>query len=194
MKAAFNIVGIRMGLPPLGVDRCSQDAAFFVAATWPTLKRRARLANITSVQEARKSGKLRGIGCAVFCEPSGGGAAPQEQAAIKFGESGNASLYVLAGPSGQGPEPQAGGVQRDEGCEDEPAAQEQEQRGGDFDDQHGILSSRPQPTRRYGQIRSRVSPKFRFFTRGSPIGTNAVDGGLEAKKPLEQGKPGVAVT
>jgi carbon-monoxide dehydrogenase large subunit len=47
---------------------------------------------------------LRGIGCAVFVEPSGGSAAPQEQAAIKFGESGNPSLYVLAGPSGQGHE------------------------------------------------------------------------------------------
>ena len=55
-------------------------------------------------EEAKKRGKLRGIGCAVFCEPSGAGAAPQEQAAIKFGESGNASLYVLAGPSGQGHE------------------------------------------------------------------------------------------
>ncbi len=53
---------------------------------------------------SERSKKLRGIGCAVFCEPSGAGAAPQEQAAIKFGESGNASLYVLSGPSGQGHE------------------------------------------------------------------------------------------
>ena len=52
-------------------------------------------------KEAQKRGKLRGIGCAMFVEPSGGGAAPQEQAAIKFGESGNATLYVLSGPSGQ---------------------------------------------------------------------------------------------
>jgi aerobic carbon-monoxide dehydrogenase large subunit len=50
---------------------------------------------------SRKKGLLRGIGCAMFIEPSGGGAAPQEQAAIKFGESGNATLYVLSGPSGQ---------------------------------------------------------------------------------------------
>ena len=35
-------------------------------------------------------GKLRGIGCAMFVEPSGGGSAPQEEAAIRFGESGNA--------------------------------------------------------------------------------------------------------
>ena len=55
-------------------------------------------------KDSEKKGKLRGIGCAVFLEPSGAGAAPKEQAAIKFGESGNASLYVLAGPSGQGHE------------------------------------------------------------------------------------------
>jgi carbon-monoxide dehydrogenase large subunit len=55
-------------------------------------------------KDSERRGKLRGIGCAVFVEPSGGSAAPQEQAAIKFGESGNPSLYVLAGPSGQGHE------------------------------------------------------------------------------------------
>jgi carbon-monoxide dehydrogenase large subunit len=49
-------------------------------------------------------GRLRGIGLAMFIEPSGGGALPQEQAAIKFGDSGNATLYVLSGPSGQGHE------------------------------------------------------------------------------------------
>jgi carbon-monoxide dehydrogenase large subunit len=53
---------------------------------------------------SEKTGKLRGIGLGMFVEPSGAGAAPQEQAAIKFGESGNAALYVLAGPSGQGHE------------------------------------------------------------------------------------------
>jgi carbon-monoxide dehydrogenase large subunit len=37
----------------------------------------------------------------MFIEPSGGGHAPQEQAAIRFGDSGNATLYVLSGPSGQ---------------------------------------------------------------------------------------------
>jgi len=51
-----------------------------------------------------KNGKLRGIGCAVFCEPSGAGAAPKEEALIKFGDSGNATLHVLAGASGQGHE------------------------------------------------------------------------------------------
>ena len=54
--------------------------------------------------EAKRRGKLRGIGCAMFVEPAGAGAAPKEEAMIKFGDSGNALLYVLAGPSGQGHE------------------------------------------------------------------------------------------
>jgi carbon-monoxide dehydrogenase large subunit len=54
--------------------------------------------------EAKRRGRLRGIGCAVFVEPAGAGAAPKEEAMIKFGESGNALLYSLAGPSGQGHE------------------------------------------------------------------------------------------
>jgi carbon-monoxide dehydrogenase large subunit len=55
-------------------------------------------------ESSRKNGKLRGIGCAVFVEPSGGSSKGEEQAAIKFGESGNPSLFVLSGPSGQGHE------------------------------------------------------------------------------------------
>jgi len=54
--------------------------------------------------ESTRTGKLRGIGCGLFIEPAGAGAAPKEEAAIKFGESGNALAYVLAGPSGQGHE------------------------------------------------------------------------------------------
>jgi len=52
-------------------------------------------------RQSERRGLLRGIGCAMFIEPSGGGHAPQEQAAIKFGESGDATLHVLSGPSGQ---------------------------------------------------------------------------------------------
>ena len=54
--------------------------------------------------ESKGRGKLRGIGCAIFIEPSGGGSAPKEEVALKFGDSGNASIYALAGPSGQGHE------------------------------------------------------------------------------------------
>jgi len=55
-------------------------------------------------RESASRGKLRGIGCAVFVEPAGAGAAPKEEAVIKFGDSGNATLHVLAGPGGQGHE------------------------------------------------------------------------------------------
>jgi carbon-monoxide dehydrogenase large subunit len=40
----------------------------------------------------------------MFNEPSGGGASPKEEAAIKFGASGEAELHVLSGASGQGHE------------------------------------------------------------------------------------------
>jgi aerobic carbon-monoxide dehydrogenase large subunit len=53
---------------------------------------------------AAKQGKLRGIGCALFLEPSGGGAAPKDQIAIRFERDGRANLYNVAGPSGQGHE------------------------------------------------------------------------------------------
>ena len=36
--------------------------------------------------ESKRNGKLRGIGCAVFIEPSGGGSAPKEEVALKFGD------------------------------------------------------------------------------------------------------------
>ncbi|HEX9685005.1 MAG TPA: xanthine dehydrogenase family protein molybdopterin-binding subunit [Burkholderiales bacterium] len=54
--------------------------------------------------QAARRGRLRGIGCAIFIEPSGGGASPREQAAIRFDASGSARVYALAGPSGQGHE------------------------------------------------------------------------------------------
>ena len=55
--------------------------------------------------EAKARGKLRGIGLAVFVEPSGGGRGPDpNQAMIKFGSSGNIELFSIAGPSGQGHE------------------------------------------------------------------------------------------
>ncbi len=53
-------------------------------------------------KEARKRGKLRGIGCAAFIEPSGG--LGQEEIAIKFGMDGLIDLFSNCGPSGQGHE------------------------------------------------------------------------------------------
>ncbi|MGE0627020.1 MAG: xanthine dehydrogenase family protein molybdopterin-binding subunit [Hyphomicrobiaceae bacterium] len=50
--------------------------------------------------EARARGRLRGIGCATFIEPSG--AVGQEEIVIKFENDGRIMLYSNAGPSGQG--------------------------------------------------------------------------------------------
>ncbi len=49
-----------------------------------------------------KEGKLRGIGCAVFIEPSGGGGSPKDQVAVQFDANGIARLYLTATASGQG--------------------------------------------------------------------------------------------
>jgi carbon-monoxide dehydrogenase large subunit len=54
--------------------------------------------------QSKSKGRLRGIGCAMFVEPSGQGPVPKEEAVIKFGESGNAELYTLSGSTGQGHE------------------------------------------------------------------------------------------
>jgi aerobic carbon-monoxide dehydrogenase large subunit len=53
--------------------------------------------------DAKRRGKLRGLGVAMFIEPSGGGG-PKEEVAIKFGANGDASIYSQVGPSGQGNE------------------------------------------------------------------------------------------
>jgi carbon-monoxide dehydrogenase large subunit len=55
-------------------------------------------------QEANRRGKLRGIGLAMFVEPAGAGGSPKEEVEIRFGDSGNASIYAVSGPSGQGHE------------------------------------------------------------------------------------------
>jgi carbon-monoxide dehydrogenase large subunit len=52
--------------------------------------------------EAKARGRLRGIGCATFIEPSGG--VGQEEIAIRFDGAGGVQLYSNAGPSGQGHE------------------------------------------------------------------------------------------
>jgi carbon-monoxide dehydrogenase large subunit len=51
---------------------------------------------------ARKRGRLRGIGLALFLEPSGG--MGKEQVEIRVGSDGSLAMYSLAGPSGQGHE------------------------------------------------------------------------------------------
>jgi len=53
-------------------------------------------------REAKKRGKLRGIGVALFLEPSGG--VGREEIKIQIGPDGRLGLFTLAGPSGQGHE------------------------------------------------------------------------------------------
>jgi carbon-monoxide dehydrogenase large subunit len=55
---------------------------------------------------AKRRGKLRGIGFAIFIEPSGILAPPPvvEEVAFRFSSSGNLDVYAMAGPSGQGHE------------------------------------------------------------------------------------------
>ena len=64
------------------------------AADWAGFKQRRRA--------AKKSGKLRGIGLALFLEPSGG--MGKEQVEIRVGADGKLAMYANAGPSGQGHE------------------------------------------------------------------------------------------
>lgn len=52
--------------------------------------------------EAARRGRLRGIGCAVFIEPSGGGGSPKDEVAVQFDARGIAKLYLTATASGQG--------------------------------------------------------------------------------------------
>jgi carbon-monoxide dehydrogenase large subunit len=64
------------------------------AADWKGFERRRRA--------AKRAGKLRGIGCAVFIEPSGG--VGQEEIALRFNAEGALDLFTLSGASGQGHE------------------------------------------------------------------------------------------
>jgi len=64
------------------------------AADWKGFERRRRA--------AKREGKLAGIGCAVFIEPSG--AVGQEEIAIRFDAAGGLDLFALSGASGQGHE------------------------------------------------------------------------------------------
>jgi carbon-monoxide dehydrogenase large subunit len=54
--------------------------------------------------QSRKEGKLRGIGIATYLEAGGGGAAPKDQVAVTFDESGEMTLVAVTQSSGQGHE------------------------------------------------------------------------------------------
>ncbi len=88
---------------PTAIDRSSYDSADF-----PGLLDRALAASDWDGFEARRDaakarGRLRGIGCALFIEPSGG-VSPTDEAAITFDADGRARLHQAAQSSGQGHE------------------------------------------------------------------------------------------
>jgi aerobic carbon-monoxide dehydrogenase large subunit len=83
---------------PLAYDSADFDALLDVAlaeAKWDTFPARRA--------EAAKRGRLRGIGCALFIEPSGG-VAPSDDVALTFESDGSILLHEVAIASGQGHE------------------------------------------------------------------------------------------
>ena len=54
--------------------------------------------------QSQARGTLRGLGLALFLEPSGGGAAPKDQVALRFGGDGALSLHAVTQCQGQGHE------------------------------------------------------------------------------------------
>jgi aerobic carbon-monoxide dehydrogenase large subunit len=84
---------------PTGSSYDSADPAGLLetalqAADWTGFKARRKA--------AKKNGMLRGIGLALFLEPSGG--MGKEQVEIRVEPDGRLAMYSLAGPSGQGHE------------------------------------------------------------------------------------------
>jgi carbon-monoxide dehydrogenase large subunit len=110
----------RLGLDPLELRQRNlikkeqmpyrtQSGAVFDSGDFPSLAAKAREASGWDDFAARRDashreGKLRGLGCAMFIEPSGGGGIPKDQVAIKFEHDGSVVLYNMGGPSGQGHE------------------------------------------------------------------------------------------
>ncbi len=54
--------------------------------------------------DSARRGRLRGIGCALFLEPSGGGAAPKDQVAVEFTAAGGLKIFMAPSSNGQGHE------------------------------------------------------------------------------------------
>jgi carbon-monoxide dehydrogenase large subunit len=54
--------------------------------------------------QAKRAGRLRGIGMATYLEAGGGGAAPKDQVAVEFDAKGAMTLYAVTHSTGQGHE------------------------------------------------------------------------------------------
>jgi aerobic carbon-monoxide dehydrogenase large subunit len=111
---------VKLGIDPLALRRRNAikksqmpyrtfTGAVFDSGDFPALAVKAKEASDwqgfnARRRQSRKNGKLRGIGCALFVEPSGGGHAKQDEVAVLFQRDGRLVLHNVAGSSGQGHE------------------------------------------------------------------------------------------
>jgi carbon-monoxide dehydrogenase large subunit len=98
----------REGMPFTSVSGTIYDSADF-RALLDGAERESGWKDFPARREAAKRrGKLRGIGCALFVEPSGGGGVPKDQVAVEFklSSDGNGEIHLFhcSGASGQGHE------------------------------------------------------------------------------------------
>ena len=87
----------------------TRTGIIFDSGDFPALVAMAREASdwdgfMARRRESKKRRKLRGIGCGMFIEPSGGGGVPKDQVAVLFEPDGTIVLHNVTGPSGQGHE------------------------------------------------------------------------------------------
>ncbi|MFT8243347.1 xanthine dehydrogenase family protein molybdopterin-binding subunit [Roseomonas sp. BN140053] len=99
----------RNALPAEAMPHRSPSGSVFDSGNFPRLLDTAEREGDWAGFPARRAagaaaGKLRGIGCALFLEPSGGGAAPKDQAALRFTPDGKATLFIVSTSNGQGHE------------------------------------------------------------------------------------------
>jgi len=80
------------------------DSGHFEAVMDDALKRADWKGFPKRREQAKRAGRLRGIGIATYLEAGGGGAAPKDQVAVTFDAKGAMTLYAVTHSSGQGHE------------------------------------------------------------------------------------------
>jgi len=96
-------------IPPDAMPYRTATGANFDSGDFPALLAKAKeLSDWDGFRARRKQAqrarKLRGIGCGMFIEPSGGGGIKKDEVAVLFKDDGTIVLHNVAGPSGQGHE------------------------------------------------------------------------------------------
>ena len=90
-------------LPPTGLAASAYDSGDYAAALDRALTDADWAGFPARRAEAARRGRLRGIGCAVFVEPSGG-VVPKDEVAITFDSDGAVVLHTVVTSNGQGHE------------------------------------------------------------------------------------------